>query len=325
METKVSGLLVDNMDINSIWCEKYRPKSLDAIVLSDETRQILEHFKQNKDIPHLLFVSGAGTGKTSTAKMIVNDILKCDYLYINASDENGIDTIRHKIIGFAQTKSFDGGIKVVILDEADSLSGDGARALRNVMEEYSHNTRFILTANYKHRIIDPIQSRCQTISFSHNIKDVAKHCINILNKEGIIIPPNQIEVLTSLIKANFPDFRKILNELQKYSLSGTLNITSILVSNEFLEDIYTKLLQDDVVLLREYIIKNENVFQSDYHILMKSFLNLIYTKNIESLKKKESIIAIGHHMDRHSHVIDVEINCFVCMVSLTKILNQPNS
>lgn len=313
------------MDINSIWCEKYRPKSLDSLVLSEETRAILEHFKENKDIPHLLFVSGAGTGKTSTAKIIVKDILKCDYLYINASDENGIDTIRHKIVGFAQTKSFDGGIKVIILDEADSLSGDGARALRNVMEEYSNSTRFILTANYKHRIIDPIQSRCQTISFEHNIKDVAKHCLNILSKEGVIIPPDQVDLLKSLIKTYFPDFRKILNELQKYSLSGKLQIINKLVTDEFLETIYKKLLEDDVVSLREFIIKNENTFQSDYHNLLKSFLNLIYLKNIASLSKKEAIITIGHHMDRHSHVIDTEINCFVCMVSLTKILCQPNS
>ena len=105
------------MNINSIWCEKYRPSTLDSLVLSEETRKLLKHFEKEKDIPHLLFVSTPGTGKTSTAKIIVKDILKCDYLYINASDENGIDTIRHKIIGFAQTKSFDGGIKVVILDE----------------------------------------------------------------------------------------------------------------------------------------------------------------------------------------------------------------
>lgn len=106
-----------NMDLNKLWVEKYRPKTLDSIVLPQETREALEKFQQNKDIPHLLFVGTPGNGKTSLAKIIVNDILKCDYLYINASDENGIDTIRHKIIGFAQTKSFDGGIKVSVLDE----------------------------------------------------------------------------------------------------------------------------------------------------------------------------------------------------------------
>ena len=105
------------MDINSLWCEKYRPTSLDTLIISDDTRKMLEHFRDTKDIPHLLFVGTPGVGKTTVAKIIVNDILKCDYLYINASDENGIDTIRTKIVGFAQTKSFDGGLKVVTLDE----------------------------------------------------------------------------------------------------------------------------------------------------------------------------------------------------------------
>lgn len=262
-----------------------------------------------------------GTGKTSTAKIIVNDILKCDYLYINASDENGIDTIRHKIIGFSQTKSFDGGIKVVILDEADSLSGDGARALRNVMEEYAHNTRFILTANYTHRIIDPIRSRCVILNFDHNITDVVKHCAKILSKECISIPQDQILGFKTLIKTNFPDFRKILNNLQKYSITGTLNIRNSVVSDEFVDELYTNLIQNDIMNVREFIIKHEMVFQSDFHALMKSILNFIYNKNIDSLKKKELILTIAHHMDRHSHVIDVEINCFACMVGLSKILH----
>jgi Cdc6-like AAA superfamily ATPase len=117
VEIKDLVLLVDNMNFKGLWCEKYRPNSLDNIVLSDETRKLLIHYRETKDIPHLLFVGTPGVGKTTTAKLIVNDLLKCDYLYINASDENGIDTIRHKIVGFAQTRSFDGGIKAIVLDE----------------------------------------------------------------------------------------------------------------------------------------------------------------------------------------------------------------
>jgi len=310
------------MNFNTLWCEKYRPKTLESLCVSDETREILESYKKNRDIPHLLFVSTPGTGKTSTAKIIVNDILKCDYLYINASDENGIDTIRHKIIGFSQTKSFDGGIKVVILDEADSLSGEGARALRNVMEEYAHNTRFILTANYKHRIIDPIRSRCVILNFDHNIADVVKHCAKILGKEGISITQDQILGFRTLIKTNFPDFRKMLNDLQKYSTSGLLNIRNSLVSEEFVEELYTNLIQNDIICVREFIIKHEMTFQSDFHALMKAVLNLIYNKSIDTLKKKEAILTIAHHMDRHSQVIDVEINCFACMVGLSKIFHS---
>jgi DNA polymerase III delta prime subunit len=309
------------MDFSSLWCEKYRPNSVEDLCISDEMREMLISFGKKKDIPHLLFAGTPGTGKSSIAKIIVNDILKCDYLYINASDENGIDTIRHKIIGFAQTKSMDGGIKVVILDESDSLSVESSRALRNVLEEYAHNTRFILTANYKHRIITPIQSRCQSINFEHNINDVAKHCAKILAKENVVIPKDQFSSFQSLIRSNFPDFRKILNELQKYSISGTLNIRNSALPDEFVEELFDKIKNNDDLDFREYVIKNENVFQADYHNLLKTLLNLIYTKNIDSFKKKEAIMTIGHHMDRHSFVMDVEINAFVCMVTLSKIFH----
>jgi DNA polymerase III delta prime subunit len=307
------------MNFNKLWVEKYRPRTLDNIVLPLETREALEKFRENKDIPHLLFVGTPGNGKTSLAKIIVNDILKCDYLYINASDENGIDTIRHKIIGFAQTKSFDGGIKVVILDESDSLSPESARALRNVMEEYIDNTKFILTANYKHKIIPALQSRCQTLSFNHTIKDVAKHCYNILLKENILINKDQIEKFQNLIKSNFPDFRKTLNELQKYSLSGTLNIQSSLISDEFMTDLYDRLQKEEVFDIRKFIISHEQVFQSDYHNLMKCLLNYLYDKQIDSLKKKEAILIITEYMYRHTFVMDIEINFFACLINLSKL------
>jgi len=307
------------MDFNTLWVEKYRPQNLESICLSDETREILESYKKAKDIPHLLFISTPGTGKTSVAKILVNDILKCDYLYINASDENGIDTIRHKIIGFAQTKSFDGGIKVVILDESDFLTESGARALRNTMEQYADNTRFILTANYKHKIIPALQSRCQTLNFDHSAKDIAKHCATILAKEKIVIPNDQIPLFQNLVKANTPDFRKTINELQKYSLSGTLNIKNSALPNEFLQEILSQLKESDVTDLRRYIISHESVFQSDYHNLLKSLLNEIYDKPLDSLKKKEAILIISEYMYRHSFVMDIEINAFACFVHLSKL------
>ena len=138
--------------INNIWTEKYRPKTLNDIVLSSETRDILNKFKEDKSIPNLLLVGPPGVGKTSIAKIIVNHILECDYLYINASDENGIDMIREKVKGFASSATFN-PIKVVILDESDFLTQPAQAALRNIIEEYSVNTRFILTCNYIERLI----------------------------------------------------------------------------------------------------------------------------------------------------------------------------
>jgi len=313
--------LDDNMNLSTLWCEKYRPKTLDNIVLSEENRNLLTHYKQNKDIPHLLFVGNPGVGKTTLAKIIVNDILSCDYLYINASDENGIDTIRHKIIGFAQTRSFDGGIKVIILDEADSLSSEGARALRNVMEEYHNTTRFILTANYKHKIIDALQSRCHSINFEHTLKDVAKHCIGILLKEKININSEMIPKIHELIKANFPDFRKIINNLQKYSITGSLIIQNSAIENDFITVLFDKIKTDSISNVRNYVISNEMTFQMDYHNLLKNLFNYICDNMEDSLNKKECLWQIAHHMDRHSHVIDVEINSFACLISLSKILN----
>lgn len=218
------------------------------------------------------------------------------------------------------THNFFVGKKQVLTSNCDGVTVEGMRALRNVMEEYSDTTRFILTANYKHKIIPAIQSRCQTLNFEHKIADVVKHCVGILAKEQITVPQTQYPSLQTLIKNNFPDLRKILNELQKYSSSGVLNITNSLISDDFVNELYLKICEDNVVSVREFTIKQENTFQSDYHSLLKALLNFIYTKNIESLKKKEAILIIAHHMDRHSQVIDIEINAFACMVAISRLL-----
>ena len=309
------------MDITNLWVEKYRPQNLDSIILNPETREILSSIKKNKEIPHLLLVSGPGTGKTSLAKILVRDVLNCDYLYINASDENGIDTIRTKVVSFSQTKSLDGQMKVVILDEFDGLSAEASRALRNVMEEYSSNTRFVLTANYKHKIIAPIQSRCITLSFDHNLKEMVKHCFDILKKEGISISDDQKQLFVELVKSNFPDFRKTINELQKCSSSGVLKIKSNSASDSFCSKVFELLKGKDPVKIREFVISNENIFQCDYHNLMKSLLNHIYDKDMDISKKRESILTITEYLYRHSFVIDVEINTFACFIRLSDILS----
>ncbi len=177
------------IDFDKIWVEKYRPAKLDDIILDERTLNIVKEFKN--EIPNLLFVGNPGTGKTTLARVIVNDILGCNYLYINASDESGIDTIRHNITNFAQTKSFDGGVKVVILDEADGLTPQAQAALRNTMETFAKYCRFILTANYKHKIIPALQSRCQALDIKPVIELAVKRCYYILKNEKVKISDEQ--------------------------------------------------------------------------------------------------------------------------------------
>jgi len=227
-------------NFQNLLVEKYRPQTLDEIVLSKDDRLFVESIQAKKEIPHLLFAGIQGSGKTSLSKIIVNNILDCQYLYINASDENGIDAIRGKIVGFAKTKSLDGKIKVILLDEADQISLEGMKALRNVMEEFASNTRFILTCNYLYKIIPPIQSRCQIINLIPPIEGVVQRIVDILKKENVKIPADQKPLLLEHIRKHLPDIRRIVNDIQKYSISGTLSIKSD-ESKDFIQNIFLQL------------------------------------------------------------------------------------
>ena len=223
---------------DNLFTEKYRPKTLTDLVLSNSNRKYFDSITD--EIPNLLFVGTPGIGKTTLARILVNDILECQYLYINASDENGIDTIRSKVVGFAQTKSLDGKVKVVILDEADGITIDGQRALRNTMEEYSSGTRFILTANYKHKIIPAIQSRTQFFDLNPPFDTVLKLIVGIIKQEGIKITEDQRSNFVNVVKQNYPDIRKIINSVQKATVKGIFEVNVALDSKEIVERIHTE-------------------------------------------------------------------------------------
>jgi replication factor C small subunit len=212
------------MKQHTLWIEKYRSETLEQYIGNEAVKDRIADCITKNDIPHFLFAGSAGTGKTTLAKLIVKNI-QCDYLYINASDENGIDIIRDKVKGFASTSSFK-PLKVVILDEADFLTQPAQAALRNLIEEYSITTRFVLTCNYIERLIEPLQSRCEIHLLKPPTKSaVAKHiCTNILDVEGITY---EISDVAKIINELYPDVRSIIKVLQSNIKDSKLTVTTL--------------------------------------------------------------------------------------------------
>jgi DNA polymerase III delta prime subunit len=304
---------------SKLWVEKYRPRNLDELILSNENRDYFKNISDN--IPHLLFCSPPGQGKTTLAKIIVNDILKCQYLYINASDENGVDSIRNKVITFAQTRSIDGGIKVVILDEADSLTGDSQRILRNVMEEYVDTTRFILTANYKHRIIEPLESRCQVFDLECSVDIFAERLLYICKSEKLSLGEDKTAIV-KFIRDRYPDFRRAINDLQKASVTGQLVLPGV-DNNETISIIINSLTnKKNIFDLRRTIIESESTFGGDYQRLLKSLFDAMYASPIKETCKKLCLLQISEHLYRDNFVADHEINFFSCILNLENIFYE---
>ena len=215
--------------MNDLWVEQYRPKTIEECILPDHLKEMFTEIVKTGEVPNLLLTGTAGLGKTTVARALCNE-LGLDYILINASESGNIDTLRGKIKQFASSISLSGGYKVVILDEADYLNATSTQpALRGFMEEFSKNCRFILTCNFKNKIIEPLHSRCGVIEFNTNKKDLAGLCqlfmnraLNILSAEGVEVPNK--EVLAELIMKHAPDWRRILNELQRHSRGGTLQL-----------------------------------------------------------------------------------------------------
>ena len=298
---------------HTLFVEKYRSKGLDEYVGNENIKATVAKYLEQNDIQNLIFYGGPGTGKTTLAKLIVNN-LECDYLYINTSDERGIETIRDKVSGFASSASFK-PLKVIILDEADFLTIQAQASLRNVIETFSRTTRFILTCNYVERIIDPLQSRCQVLKIvPPSMKDVARHIAGILDQENITWDK---EALGTIVKQYYPDIRKILGTAQLSTIDNKLTLDkSILVSNSYIELIINELKTNKNWKAIRQIITDSNI--NDYEELYKE----LYSRVSDYADGREGmVVIILEEYQYHSNFrIDKEINMIACIAKVIQVL-----
>jgi replication factor C small subunit len=306
-------------NIQNLWIENYRPKSLDDLVLTDENKRIVEKYIKGDEIPNLLLYGNAGTGKTSLAKILV-EVLDAEHLLLNCS-EVGIDTVRTTITQFSQTKSFNGKMKVVICDEIDSASSDAQRGLRNTMEENAGYCRYILTCNYLNRVIQPLQSRCQSFLLAPPIAGIVKRIGHILKTESISIDEENKKKLVFLVKRLYPDTRKSINEVQKYCVEGTLSLPDVNMVDNFALDLLNYILKSDVLSARRYVIEREAEFNGDYPQLLKAVFDTVCNVQlpITEVQKKMWLITVGEYLYRNSFVVDPEINFYCLLLALSEI------
>ena len=298
---------------NSLWVEKYRPDTLEGYVGNEHILEKVKIYIQNEDVPHLLLYGQAGTGKTTLAKIITNQI-DCDLMYINASDENSVDAVRDKIRGFASSMGFRKW-KVIILDEADYLSQNAQAALRNLMETFSASTRFILTCNFVEKVIDPIQSRCQTFAITPpSKKEVAKRLNDILTKEGVEFEMSDLAIL---VNSGYPDIRRVLNAAQRQVVNGKL----VIDKQSTLEANYTDKVVQELMSNNDAKTKFTNVRQIIADSGVKSFEPLYRTlydrvDEYASGKVGQTILNIADGQYKDAMVVDKEINVMAMMLNI---------
>jgi len=295
---------------HSLWVEKYRPSDLNTYIGNEHLKSKVRIYLETEDVPHLLLYGGAGTGKTTLAKIITSNI-DCDYMYINASDENNIDTVRSKIRQFASSVGFR-DLKVVILDEADFLTPNAQAALRNIMETFSKHCRFILTCNYVERIIDPIQSRCQSYKIvPPSRKEVALQLKNILEIENVTF---KLDDLALIVNAGYPDIRRVINSAQRQVVNDNLQIdVSSVIQNNYKVQLLGMLSDGSKFNDIRKLIADNSV--NDYAELYR----LLYDEvdDYSNGKVAECILAIAEGEFNDVNVVDKEI-CF--MSTLIKIM-----
>ena len=300
-----------------LWTEKYRPRTVADTILLADLKKTFQQFVDQKNVPNLLLAGGPGIGKTTVARAILEE-LGCDYIVINGSMNGNIDTLRNEIKDFASSMSFSGGRKYVILDEADYLNAQSTQpALRNFMEEYSSNCGFILTVNFKNRVIEPLQSRCSVVEFKISKSDkpvlameFMKRLSTILDKEGI---PYEKGAIAEMIMKHFPDWRRVLNECQRYSATGKID-AGILTSftDESFKSLIGFLKAKNFTEMRKWVVENSDI---DPNTIMRKLYETA-SETVVSSSVPQMVLILADYGYKAAFVVDQEINLVACMTEL---------
>ena len=300
----------------TLWTEKFRPQTVQDCILPDRLKKPFQEYVNQKNIPNLLLAGGPGVGKTTVAKAMCKEI-GCDYLVINGSDESGIDTFRTKIKNYASSMSLSGGRKVIIIDEADYLNPNSTQpALRNAIEEFAGNCSFIFTCNYKNRIIEPLHSRCAVIEFGLKNNEKAQMGAQLFKKIQTILQNEKVEyedkVVAELVKKHFPDFRRVLNELQRYSQFGKIDSGVLAQIGEVSLNEIIKFVKDkDFGAIRKWVGSND--------IDSNTLFRKIYDSMYDSLKPHsipQAVLILADYQYKAAFVADQEINTVACLTEL---------
>ena len=298
-----------------LWVEKYRPQTIDECILPQSLKDTFNKIIEASELPNMLFTGSAGLGKTTVAKALCN-MLDLDYIVINGSEEGNIDTLRGKIKQFASTVSLQGGYKVVILDEADYLNPQSTQpALRGFIEEFANNCRFILTCNFKNRIIEPLHSRCGVYEFNGGSKqtlcqEFMTRCQTILDSENISYDNKAI---AELIMKHFPDWRRVLNELQRYSLSGTIDLGVLdNISDSNYNDLFAHLKTKDFKKMRTWVVNNIDI---DAAAIFRSIYDRMSDK-VSPASIPQLVLILADYQYKNAFVADHELNVVACLTEV---------
>jgi DNA polymerase III delta prime subunit len=298
-----------------LWTEKYRPRTVEDCILPERLKTVFQQYVNQKEMPNLLLAGGAGVGKTTIAKAMCNEI-GCDYMIINGSDENGVDTIRVKIKNYASSVSLSGGRKVIILDEADYLTPNAQAILRNAIEEFASNCSFIFTCNYKSKIIEPLHSRCAVIEFGLKNGEKQKMAAAFFKRITHILDTEKVDydekVIAEVVKKHFPDFRRVINELQRYSKLGKIDVGILSqIGDISITQIVKHLKEKDFTSIRKWAATTDIDSTTFFRKLYDALYDIAKPQSIP-----QAVIILADYQYKQAFVADQEINLVACLTEI---------